>query len=78
MRRVSTDFMNNDMQYWLRRNEDRLASMNNRMAKQERLENLRDDPMAAARSVRYESFTSRLQRYEQNVRYTQEIGRAHV
>ena len=72
MRRVSTDFMNNDMQYWLRRSEDRLASMNNRIAKQEKLENLRDDPMAAARSVRYESFATRLQRYEQNVRYTQD------
>lgn len=72
MRRVSTDFMNNDMQYWLRRSEDRLASMTNRMNKQEKLENLRDDPMSAARSVRYESFTSRLQRYEQNVRYTQD------
>jgi flagellar hook-associated protein 3 FlgL len=72
MRRVSTDFMNNDMQYWLRRSEDQLASMNNKMARQQKLENLRDDPLAAARSVRYESFATRLQRYEQNVRYTQD------
>jgi flagellar hook-associated protein 3 FlgL len=72
MRRVSTEFMNNDMQYWMRRTEDRLAAMSNRMARQERLENLRDDPLAAARSVRYDSFLIRMQRYEQNVRYTQD------
>jgi len=62
--------MNNDMQYWMRRREDAMASQNNRLARQEKLENLRDDPLAAARSVRYESFVSRLERYEENVRYT--------
>jgi flagellar hook-associated protein 3 FlgL len=70
MRRVSTDMMNNDMQYWMRRREDAMASMSNRMNKQERFENLRDDPLAAARSVRYDSFSKRLERYEENVRYT--------
>ncbi len=72
MRRVSTDYMNNDMQYWLRRSEDSMASTQNRLSRQERLENLRDDPLAAARSVRYESFVGRLQRYEQNVQYTKD------
>lgn len=64
--------MNNDMQYWLRRSEDSMASTQNRLSRQERLENLRDDPLAAARSVRYESFVGRLQRYEQNVQYTRD------
>jgi flagellar hook-associated protein 3 FlgL len=64
--------MNNDMQYWLRRSEDSMASTQNRLSRQERLENLRDDPLAAARSVRYESFVGRLQRYEQNVQYTKD------
>lgn len=72
MRRVSTDYMNNDMQYWLRRSEDSMASTQNRLSRQERLENLRDDPLAAARAVRYESFVGRLQRYEQNVQYTKD------
>lgn len=72
MRRVSTDYMNNDMQYWLRRSEDSMASTQNRLSRQEKLENLRDDPLAAARSVRYESFVGRLQRYEQNVQYTKD------
>lgn len=64
--------MNNDMQYWLRRSEDSMASTQNRLSRQEKLENLRDDPLAAARSVRYESFVGRLQRYEQNVQYTKD------
>lgn len=72
MRRVSTDYMNNDMQYWLRRSEDSMASTQNRLSRQERLENLRDDPLAAARAVRYESFVGRLERYEQNVQYTKD------
>ncbi len=72
MRRVSSDFMNNDMQYWLRRTEDNMASMQSRLSRQERMESPRDDPMAAARAVRYESFVGRLQRYEENVLYTRD------
>ncbi len=72
MRRVSTDFMNNDMQYWLRRTEDSMASMQNKLSRQERLETPRDDPMAAARAVRYESFVGRLHRYEENTLYAKD------
>ncbi|MBU0926863.1 MAG: flagellar hook-associated protein 3 [Spirochaetes bacterium] len=72
MRRVSSDFMNNDMQYWLRRNEDSMASMQSKMSRQERIESPRDDPMAAARAVRYESFVGRLARYEENALYTKD------
>jgi flagellar hook-associated protein 3 FlgL len=64
--------MNNDMQYWLRRTEDNMASMQSRMSRQQRIESPRDDPMAAARTVRYESFVGRLSRYEQNVLYTKD------
>jgi flagellar hook-associated protein 3 FlgL len=72
MRRVSTDFMNNDMQYWLRRTEDSMASMQNKLSRQERIETPRDDPMAAARAVRYESFVGRLHRYEENTLYAKD------
>lgn len=72
MRRVGTDFMNNDMQYWLRRTEDSMASAQNRLSRQERIEIPRDDPMAAARAVRYESFVGRLQRYEENALYAKD------
>lgn len=70
MRRVSTDMMNSDTQFWLRRREDSLTSMQNKMNRQSRIENPRDDPMAAAHAVRYDSFANRLLRYEENVRYT--------
>jgi flagellar hook-associated protein 3 FlgL len=66
MQRVSTDLMNDDMQFWMRRRERDMASMETRMARQTRLENLRDDPLAAARTVRYESSGARLQRFEKN------------
>jgi flagellar hook-associated protein 3 FlgL len=69
MKRVSTDMMNNDMQYWLRRTEQSMASMETKMAKQERNENLRDDPLGAARTVRYDSAVTRLQRFEKNAAY---------
>ncbi len=66
MQRVSTDLMNDDMQFWLRRREREMASLESKMARQSRIENLRDDPLAAARAVRYDSAGLRLQRYEKN------------
>ena len=75
MRRVSTNMMNDDMRFWLARKEDAMTSMSNKIARQERLENLRDDPMAAAHAVRYDSFAMRLQRFEKNVQYAQDKAR---
>lgn len=75
MRRVSTNMMNDDMRFWLARKEDAMTSMSNKIARQERLENLRDDPMAAAHAVRYDSFVFRLNRYEKNVQYVQDRAR---
>ncbi|GAB1433288.1 flagellar hook-associated protein 3 [Spirochaetota bacterium] len=72
MRRIGSDQMNADMQYWLRRNEESMAAMQNRMARQEKLESPRDNPLAAARAVRYESFAARLSRYEENVLYAKD------
>ncbi|MBL8965482.1 MAG: flagellar hook-associated protein 3, partial [Spirochaetaceae bacterium] len=66
MQRVSTDTMNGDMQFWLRRTERDMAKAENGLARQERIENLRDDPLGAARAVRYESVVGRLERYEKN------------
>jgi flagellar hook-associated protein 3 FlgL len=66
MQRVSTDLMNDDMQFWMRRRERDMASMEARMSSGTRLGNLRDDPLAAARTVRYDSSAARLQRYEKN------------
>jgi flagellar hook-associated protein 3 FlgL len=68
MRRVSTDLMNNDMQFWLRRGERDMASLETRMATQQKIEKLRDDPLGAARAVRFDSAVERLKRYEENAR----------
>jgi flagellar hook-associated protein 3 FlgL len=69
MRRVSTDTMNDDMQYWLRRRERDMANMENKMARQAKIENPRDDPLAAARAVRFDSVVGRLSRFEKNASY---------
>jgi flagellar hook-associated protein 3 FlgL len=66
MQRVSTDLMNDDLQFWTRRRERDMASAETKMARQTRIENLRDDPLAAARAVRYDSVGVRLERYEKN------------
>ena len=72
MKRVSTDLMNSDMQYWLRRTEDRTARMETRMARQTRIAELRDDPLAAAHAVKYDSFVGRLARFEKNATFAED------
>jgi flagellar hook-associated protein 3 FlgL len=72
MRRVSSDMANNDLQFYARRQEFALTDMQDKMSQQKRISNLRDDPLAAAHAVRYESRVSRLQRFEQNAAYAQE------
>ncbi|HUW41481.1 MAG TPA: flagellar hook-associated protein 3 [Rectinemataceae bacterium] len=69
MQRVSTDMMNDDMQFWLRRRELDMSSLETKMARQTRIDNLRDHPLAAARAVRYDSVVQRLDRYEKNAVY---------
>jgi flagellar hook-associated protein 3 FlgL len=75
MRRVSTDYANDDMQYWLRRRERDMASLETKMARQGRIENPRDDPLAAARAVRYDSVVRRLARFEENASYADDMYR---
>jgi len=69
MQRVSTDLMNDDMQFWLRRRERDMASLETKMAQQSSIGDLRDDPLAAARAVRYDSVVQRLDRFEKNAAY---------
>ncbi|MDR2246197.1 MAG: flagellar hook-associated protein FlgL [Treponema sp.] len=66
MRRVSTDMPNTDVQYYLRRQEQGLNDMQSKIAGQSRLNQLRDDPLAAAHAVRYDSYLTRLERFEKN------------
>ncbi len=66
MQRVSSDLMNDDLQFWARRRERDMATAETRMARQTKIESLRDDPLAAARAVRYDSVGARLERFEKN------------
>ncbi|MDR2374853.1 MAG: flagellar hook-associated protein 3 [Treponema sp.] len=72
MRRVSTDMPNNDMQYYLRRQEEGLSNIQSKIASQSRILALRDDPLAASHAVRYQSYLARLERFEKNTYYAQE------
>jgi flagellar hook-associated protein 3 FlgL len=63
---------NTDVQYYLRRQEEGLNNMQSKIANQTRLNELRDDPLAAAHAVRYDSLLTRLERFEKNALRTQD------
>ncbi len=67
MNRISTNNPNDNMQFHLRERNRSLQHLQNQIATQSRIQNLRDDPMAAAHSTRYQSYTARLQRYGDNI-----------
>jgi len=66
MRRISSDMTHQDMQYYLRRQEENLNNMQSKIETQNRIHRLRDDPFAASHAVRYESNLTRLNRFELN------------
>ena len=72
MRRVSTDMPNTDIQYYLRRQEDSLQNLQNQISSGNKLNQLRDDPLAAAHTVRYQSHLARLERFESNTLYAKD------
>jgi flagellar hook-associated protein 3 FlgL len=63
---------NVDIQYYLRRQEEGLSNMQNKIGAQNRIHELRDDPLAASHAVRYESYLARLERFEKNTLYAQD------
>ncbi|MAG13866.1 MAG: flagellar hook-associated protein 3 [Spirochaetales bacterium] len=67
MQRISTNMPNDDMQYHLRLRQWRMNELQNRMAEQTRIKELRDDPVGAAHSSRYQSLLVRLNRYVDNI-----------
>jgi flagellar hook-associated protein 3 FlgL len=66
MQRISSNAMSNDMNYSLRNQEIGLNLAQNQMASQQRVQDLRDDPVAAAHATRYQSWVERLERYDKN------------
>jgi flagellar hook-associated protein 3 FlgL len=67
MRRISTYMPSRDMQYHLRLREWKMNELSNKMATQTRINNLRDDPIAASRAVRFQSQLARTKQYTENV-----------
>lgn len=68
MKRISSDMQHNDLQYALRRQEAKVSNLNNQISNQRKIQNLRDDPLAAGHSVRYQSYLGRLERFEKNAK----------
>ena len=68
MRRVSSATANNDIQYNLRLQESKANNLNNQLGSQNRLQQLRDDPLAAGHLVRYQSYATRVEQFEKNAK----------
>jgi flagellar hook-associated protein 3 FlgL len=60
---------NADMQYQMRLRDFRMNEMQSSIGSSRRLNNLRDDPIAAAHSTRYQSHVTHLDRYARNIDY---------
>jgi len=61
-----------DMQFHLRRQEENMSNIQNQIGTQNKLTRLRDDPIAASHAVRYDSYLSRLNRFEENTLYAKD------
>ena len=66
MRRISSNMNNNDVQLNLRKQESRLNKANGQLGSQQRIQNLRDDPIAAGHLVRYQSYSARVEQFKKN------------
>lgn len=69
MRRISSAMPNTDMQYQMRLRDFRMNEMQSSIGSSRRLNNLRDDPIAAAHSTRFQSHVTHLDRYSKNIDY---------
>ena len=66
MRRVSSNMTSTSFQDSLRLQEYKSSRMQNQMSSQQKIQNLRDDPLAAGRLVRYQSYNARVNQFEKN------------
>ncbi|MCR4742221.1 MAG: flagellar hook-associated protein 3 [Treponema sp.] len=66
MHRISSQMNNFDTQSNLRLQESRLNKVNNQIGSQNRIQSLRDDPIAAGHLVRYQSYLTRVNNFEKN------------
>ncbi|MGP1588007.1 MAG: flagellar hook-associated protein 3 [Treponemataceae bacterium] len=68
MKRISSNTANNDVQYNLRLKESKINKINNQLGSQNRIQELRDDPLAAGHLVRYQSYVGRVEQFEKNAK----------
>lgn len=66
MRRISSSMNNMDTQTSLRLQESRLNRANNQIGSQQKINQLREDPIAAGHLVRYQSYLGRVNTFEKN------------
>ncbi len=66
MHRISSNMNNSNTQSNLRLQESRLNKVNNQIGSQNKIQQLRDDPLAAGHLVRYQSYANRLSNFEKN------------
>lgn len=75
MQRISSQMNNNNTQSSLRLQESRLNKANNQIGSQQKIQQLRDDPIAAGHLVRYQSYLTRINQFEKNsLRLTDEFA----
>jgi len=72
MQRISTAMPFESAQFHVLQQQSRISNLQNQISSQNRIQELRDDPLAAARAVRYESVLARLERFEQNALYARD------
>lgn len=81
MNRISTNLPNDNARFFMRRQETDRRTLQNQISSQERIQNLRDDPVGAAHATRFESYSFRLDRYTSNIEYAQDnhqVTEAHM
>lgn len=66
MSRISSNMANESIQFNLRRQESKVNNSHNQIASQQRIQQLRDDPIAAGHLVRYQSYLTRVNNFEKN------------
>ncbi|MDC7127318.1 MAG: flagellar hook-associated protein 3 [Spirochaetales bacterium] len=71
MKRISTYMPNDDYQYRMRLQEWKMGDLQGKIAEQTRVRELRDDPLAAAHSTRFQSKITRLKRFSDNIEKVQ-------
>jgi flagellar hook-associated protein 3 FlgL len=72
MKRISSDMPTTDVQYRLRRQEEGLSKLQSQINSNTRIHELRDDPLGASHAVQFDSYLTRLKRYEQNTQMAME------